>query len=33
MKDYEENGIAFWIYNETGNKIANYQAIKDALDF
>ena len=33
MKDYEENAIAFWIYNETGNKIGNYQAVKDALDF
>lgn len=33
MKGYEDRAFPFWIYNESGNRVGNYQGIKDALGF
>ena len=31
MKDYESIAVPFWITNQTGNRIGNYQYLKEAL--
>ena len=33
MKGYENLAIPFWIINEQGNRVGNYQAIKSMLGY
>ena len=33
MKGYEDCAFPFWIYNNSGNRVGNYQRIKDVLGF
>ena len=33
MKGYEDCAFPFWIYNDSGNRVGNYQRIKDVLGF
>ena len=33
MKDYEDCAFPFWIYNDSGDRVGNYQRIKDVLGF
>lgn len=33
MEGYEDHAFPFWIYNESGNRVGNYQRIKDVLGF
>lgn len=33
MKGYEDYAFPFWIYNDSGNRVGNYQRIKDVLGF
>lgn len=33
MKGYEDCAFPFWIYNDSGDRVGNYQRIKDVLGF
>lgn len=33
MLGYEDYAFPFWVYNESGNRVGNYQRVKDALGF
>lgn len=33
MKGYEDRAFPFWIYNDSGNRVGNYQRIKNVLGF
>ena len=33
MKGYEDCAFPFWIYSDSGNRVGNYQRIKDVLGF
>lgn len=33
MQGYEDCAFPFWVYNDSGNRVGNYQRIKDVLGF
>lgn len=33
MNGYEERAFPFWVYNDSGKRVGNYQRIKDVLGF